>query len=130
MQYIGALEHQMHDKLIFKSLSANSPPLGVSVSKLGKMTNDQKPRHKVKIGKIIDVFGPVNQPWIVVKLQRNLTELSPSTEFIWEKRSQKNQKNLKSSRKGQNQHYKSKKMNFDKKKNTNDSKKYRNFQKK
>lgn len=89
MKPLGILQHKTNNKLIFKQTNANVPPLGVPVSIL--KTSQQK----VRIGKLIDIFGPVKQPWLVVQLNKKDQQFPSAIEFFWEKKSKYKQSSSK-----------------------------------
>ena len=54
-----------------------------------------KERKYSEIGKIIDVFGPVKEPWIVVILFKNSEMSFENSTFYWKKESDFKKKRLK-----------------------------------
>jgi rRNA processing protein Gar1 len=103
---LGKLEHKKGNKLVFKNITPTIPPIGATVSKV-KLNQDKEKlkQKKVRIGKIIDVFGPVKQPWILAKLNKESTEISTSYEYIWEKKSFVKKKEYKKSHYRKNKPY-------------------------
>ena len=97
MKLLGQLENKKGNKLIFKSDTSDIPALG-SIALQEKKQQQAKGKNYDEIGKIIDVFGPVKNPWIVVHLRNEKLSIDQSNTFYWNKTSSfkkdyKNKKN-------------------------------------
>ena len=66
---LGTYAIHTKDKLLFEHDAANIPKLGADVGTLNNKTKELQ-----KIGKIIDIIGPVKNPLIVVKLQKRIED--------------------------------------------------------
>lgn len=101
MKVLETFEHKKGNKLIFRQHTSDIPSLGSIV--LVEKDNQQKAHSKEKnfsdIGKIIDIFGPVKEPWVVVNLFKDI-ELKPDdNSFYWKKEQQFKKKSGKDFRK-------------------------------
>lgn len=109
MKVLEKFENKKGNKLIFRQTSSDIPSLGSSVllERSNKNSHSSKNKNYTEIGKIIDIFGPVKEPWIVVNLF-NDKELQYENEvFYWRKKD----------------HFK-KKFSRDEKKGSKENKKY------
>lgn len=87
MKLLEKYESKKGNKLIFKQSSSDIPSLGslVFLEKQNQKSTNQKYK---EIGKIIDVFGPVKEPWVVVNLSRELEIPTENINFYWKKKEQ------------------------------------------
>ena len=80
---LGTYTIQAKDKLLFEHDAANIPKLGADVGTLNNKTKELQ-----TLGKIVDIIGPVKNPIIVVKLQRQVYDQSLFSKemiFYWKK---------------------------------------------
>ena len=87
MKTLEKFQHKKGNKLIFRQQSSDIPSLG-SVVLLEKEKQDHsnaKNKKYSEIGKIIDVFGPVKEPWVVVNLFRDKEINYNDFSFYWKK---------------------------------------------
>lgn len=88
MKVLEKFENKKGNKLIFRQTTSDIPSLGSSVllEKNNKNSSSMKNKNYTEIGKIIDIFGPVKEPWVVVNLF-NDKELQYENEvFYWRKK--------------------------------------------
>ena len=86
MKQLQEYETRKGNKLIFKQQGSDIPALGSKVfSVLKETTEKSKLIKKKEIGNIIDVFGPVKNPWIVVNLNKDYPFDFTKNDFLWQK---------------------------------------------
>lgn len=84
MDSLGVMEHQKGDRLIFRYPNASIPPIG-GVVQGRKKSADSTDQRWSTIGTIIDVFGPVKDPWVAVKTRSGEKYDQQSSDFRWQK---------------------------------------------
>ena len=89
MKTLELFESKKGNKLIFRQHSSDIPSLGsvVLIEKENFKNKQSKERKYSEIGKIIDVFGPVKEPWIVVNLFKTTVMSFENSTFFWYKES-------------------------------------------
>ncbi len=87
MKSLETFEHKKGNKLIFRQHTSDIPSLGsiVLVEKDYQKRDNSKDKKFSEIGKIIDVFGPVKEPWVVVNLFKDLQIPFESSAYFWQK---------------------------------------------
>lgn len=87
MKVLEKFEHKKANKLIFRQQTSDIPSLGsvVLVEKDSKKHGNTKEKKFSEIGKIIDVFGPVKDPWVVVNLFKDKEQSYDTASFYWKK---------------------------------------------
>ena len=85
MKLLEKFESKKGNKLIFRQSTSDIPSLGsvVFYEKKNQNQSNQKDKKYREIGKIIDVFGPVKEPWIVVNLSKELEVPFENFTFYW-----------------------------------------------
>lgn len=88
MKVLEKFENKKGNKLIFRQTSSDIPSLGSSVliEKQNKNSSSSKNKNYAEIGKIIDIFGPVKDPWVVVNLFNDKELEFENATFYWRKR--------------------------------------------
>lgn len=67
MKRLGTTHHLVQKKLIVRTEQLSGK--NVELPRINSVVVDQK---KVRIGRVFDIFGPKNRPYIVVKPYRNV----------------------------------------------------------
>lgn len=86
MKNLENFENKKGNKLIFRQRTSDIPSLGSSVL-VEKPSNSREKKYS-EIGKIIDVFGPVKEPWVVVNLFKDKDLDYTNFSFYWRKQEQ------------------------------------------
>ncbi len=69
MKRLGTALHAVQNKLIVQSEQIAERESNVEIPRVGSWAVDQK---KVRIGKVLDIFGPVDHPYIIVRPNRGV----------------------------------------------------------
>ena len=87
MKVLEKFESRKGNKLIFRQMTSDIPSLGslVLFEKQNQRQSQQNGKKYSEIGKIIDVFGPVKDPWVVVNLFKDVDLPFDSQTFYWKK---------------------------------------------
>ena len=88
MKILEIYETRKGNKLIFKQNSSDIPSIGSLVfSEIAnkKDESENKKGKQKEIGTIIDVFGPVKEPWVVVNLNNDYSYDFTKSNFYWKK---------------------------------------------
>lgn len=122
MKILEHYEQRKGNKLIFKQTISDIPSIGSVVLAELKPNQDSKSStgKQQEIGTIIDVFGPVKEPWVVVNLKKDFKYDFTKNNFYWLKYSKNksfNKKKSKKNRKGSEKRNKGKNVNLGKSKN-------------
>lgn len=101
MKVLETFEHKKGNKLIFRQHTSDIPSLGslVLVEKDNPKKDNSKEKKLSEIGKIIDIFGPVKEPWVVVNLFKDMELQTDDNSFYWKKEQQFKKKSGKDFRK-------------------------------
>ena len=86
MKILEKFENKKGNKLIFRQNTSDIPSLGSSV--LLENPSSSKNKKFTEIGKIIDIFGPVKDPWVVVNLFKDKEIQYENQVFYWKKKDQ------------------------------------------
>jgi rRNA processing protein Gar1 len=87
MKILEQFESKKANKLIFRQRTSDLPSLGsiVAVERNSPQKSHSKEKKYSDIGKIIDIFGPVKEPWVVVNLFKSSEMDFNNTVFYWKK---------------------------------------------
>ncbi len=87
MKLLETYENKKGNKLIFRQRTSDIPSLGsiVVIEKENPKGSHSKEKKFSDIGKIIDIFGPVKEPWVVVNLFKDKELHYQNLEFFWKK---------------------------------------------
>ena len=101
MKTLEKFQHKKGNKLIFRQQSSDIPSLGsiVLLEKEKQDHSNSKNKKYSEIGKIIDVFGPVKEPWVVVNLFKDINISYDNTSYFWKKDQQFKKKGFKDNKK-------------------------------
>jgi len=69
LKRLGTALHAVQNKLIVQSEQIAERESNVEIPRVGSWAVDQK---KVRIGKVLDIFGPVDHPYIIVRPNRGV----------------------------------------------------------
>ena len=88
MKILEKFENKKGNKLIFRQNTSDIPSLGSSVllEKSTQTSTSSKNKKYTEIGKIIDIFGPVKDPWVVVNLFSDKELQYDKLVFYWKKK--------------------------------------------
>ena len=108
MKLLEKYENKKGNKLIFRQQSSDIPSLGsiVVVEKQNQNRSSSKEKKYSEIGKIIDIFGPVKEPWVVVNLFKDTNLSYDSVIYYWKKEQQFKKKGFKDNRKSKKRYKK------------------------
>lgn len=68
MKRLGTTVHSVHKKLIVRT----EPMIGEKKEELAKINSVVVDQKKARIGRVFDIFGPKDHPYIVVKPYRDV----------------------------------------------------------